>query len=174
MHLRKLLLPAAATIAAFAVLLPSWFAAAAAPYPAPAVTPQMKAGVKNAPGAEAIHALVERQVQAWEKHDFSIAADDWLPDGELTSPGGHAKVKDMQAVITDYFKSFRDLQVVVKSVFLSADGTKAAIEWDWDVTRRRDGVGGVTHDGIIVDLVGGKIKSWREYFDFSGSVDANP
>ena len=29
-------------------------------------------------------ALVNRQVQAWEKHDFAIAAADWLPNGHLT------------------------------------------------------------------------------------------
>ena len=35
-----------------------------------------------------IRELVDRQVQAWEKHDFGIAAPDWLPSGELISPGG--------------------------------------------------------------------------------------
>jgi|SRR5580704_1851171 hypothetical protein len=35
-----------------------------------------------------IRELVDRQVQAWEKHDFGIAAPDWLPNGELISPGG--------------------------------------------------------------------------------------
>jgi hypothetical protein len=33
---------------------------------------------------------------------------------------------------------------------------------------------GVTHDAIIVHLVGGKISSWSEYFDFGDSVDAKP
>ena len=47
-------------------------------------------------------------------------------------------------------------------------------EWDWDVTRRRDGARAVTHDSIIVDLVGIKIAAWREYFDFSISIDAKP
>ena len=35
-----------------------------------------------------VRALVNRQVQAWEKRDFAIAADDWLPNGESFSPGG--------------------------------------------------------------------------------------
>ena len=30
-----------------------------------------------------VRALVNRQVQAWEKHDFAIAAADWLPNGKL-------------------------------------------------------------------------------------------
>ena len=34
-------------------------------------------------------ALVNRQVLAWEKHDFAIAAADWLPNGHLFFPGGH-------------------------------------------------------------------------------------
>ena len=82
--------------------------------------------------------------------------------------------KDLQAGMTDYFKHFGDLRVTVKNVFLSPDGNKAAIEWDWDVTRLRDKVRAVTHDAIIVDLKGGKISSWREYFDFGDSVDAKP
>ena len=121
-----------------------------------------------------IRELVDRQVQAWEKHDFGIAAPDWLPSGEMISPGGHVAVEEMQTAMAGYFEQFRDLRVTVKNVFISTDGTKAAIEWDWDVTRRRDGARAVTHDAIIVDLVGGRIASWREYFDFGNSIDAKP
>ena len=121
-----------------------------------------------------IRELVDRQVQAWEKHDFGIAAPDWLPSGELISPGGHVPVEEMQTAMAGYFKQFRDLRITVKNVFISTDGAKAAIEWDWDVTRRRDGARAVTHDAIIVDLVGGRIASWREYFDFGNSIDAKP
>jgi ketosteroid isomerase-like protein len=121
-----------------------------------------------------IRELVDRQVQAWEKHDFGIAAPDWLPNGELISPGGHVPAEEMQTAMAGYFKHFSDLRVTVKNAFISTDGAKAAIEWDWDVTRRRDGARAVTHDAIIVDLVGGKIASWREYFDFSNSIDAKP
>ena len=129
---------------------------------------------KNDNGTAKIRALVNRQVQAWEKHDFGIAAGDWLSNGELISPGGHVAAKDMQTAIAGYFEHFTDLRVAVKDVFISADGNKAAIQWDWTVTRRRDGVRGVTHDAIIVHLVGGKIASWSEYFDFGDSVDAKP
>jgi ketosteroid isomerase-like protein len=121
-----------------------------------------------------IVALVNRQVQAWEKNNFAIAAADWLPTGELISPGGHVAAKDMQAAMTDYFTHFGNARITVKNVFLSPDGNKAAIEWDWEVTRLRDGARAVTHDAIIVDLKGGKISSWREYFDFGDSVDAKP
>jgi ketosteroid isomerase-like protein len=121
-----------------------------------------------------IIALVNRQVQAWEKNNFAIASVDWLPTGELVSPGGHVAAKDMQAAMTDYFTHFGDARITVKNVFLSPDGNKAAIEWDWEVTRLRDKARAVTHDAIIVDLEGGKISSWREYFDFGDSVDAKP
>ena len=121
-----------------------------------------------------IRELVDRQVQAWEKHDFGIAAPDWLPSGELISPGGHVPAEEMQTAMAGYFKQFRDLRITVKNVFISNDGAKAAIEWDWDVTRRRDGARAVTRDAIIVDLVGGRISSWREYFDFGNSIDAKP
>jgi ketosteroid isomerase-like protein len=121
-----------------------------------------------------LNAILARQAASWEKHDFAIGASDWLPDGVLTSPGGQVKVAQMQAVITDYAQHFRDLRVKVNHVFLSADGSEAAIEWDWEVTRVRDGKHGITHDAILVTFDGNKIKSWREYFDLGDSVDANP
>ncbi len=121
-----------------------------------------------------IRELVDRQAQAWEKNDFGIAASDWLPSGELISPGGRVPAEQIHAAMAGYFNQFRDLRITVKNVFISNDGAKAAIEWDWEVTRRRDGAQAVTHDAIIVDLVGGRIASWREYFDFGNSIDAKP
>jgi ketosteroid isomerase-like protein len=111
-----------------------------------------------------VRALVNRQVQAWEKRDFAIAADDWLPNGELLSPGGHVVKKDMQSAILRYFKNFTDLKVRINEMFLSEDGTRLAIQWDWTVTRKRDGKRATTHDAILVHLVRGKIATWNEYF----------
>ena len=109
-------------------------------------------------------ALVHRQVQAWEKHDFAIAADDWLPTGELFFPGGHVFKKDMQSAILDYFKNFTNLKIRINEMFLSEDRTRLAIQWDWTVTRKRDRKRATTHDAILVHLVGGKIATWSEYF----------
>jgi ketosteroid isomerase-like protein len=109
-------------------------------------------------------ALVNRQVQAWEKRDFAIAADDWLPNGELFFPGGHVAKKDMQIAIIGYFKNFTDLSVAINEMFLSKDGTRLAIQWDWTVTRKSDRKRTTTHDAILVHLVRGKIASWNEYF----------
>ena len=53
------------------------------------------------------------------------------------------------------------------------DGNKVAVEWTWEVSRRADGARSTTFDAIIVDLVDGKIKSWREYFDLSTSVEGS-
>jgi ketosteroid isomerase-like protein len=111
-----------------------------------------------------VRALVNRQVQAWEMRDFAIAADDWLPNGELFSPGAHVVKKDMQSAILDYFKNFTDLKVTVNEMFLSEDGTRLAIQWDWTVTRKRDRKRATTRDAILVHLVGGKIATWKEYF----------
>lgn len=129
---------------------------------------------QNAPGKAAFDALVQRQLQSWQKADFSIAAGDWAPDGELISPGGHLQKSQIQAAMTDYFRHFKDLNVTVKHVILSPDGKEAAIEWDWNVVRIRDGAKGNSHDCIFVELEGGKIKSWREYFNYGGSIEANP
>jgi len=111
-----------------------------------------------------VRALVKRQAQAWEKRDFAIAADDWLPDGELFSPGGRVVKKNMQSAMLDYFKNFTDLKVTVNEMFLSEDGTRLAIQWDWTVTRKRDRKRTTTHDAILVRLVRGKIATWNEYF----------
>ena len=111
-----------------------------------------------------VRALVNRQVEAWEKRDFAIAADDWLPNGELFSPGGHVLKQDMQSAIRGYFKNFTDLKVTVNEMFLSEDGTRLAIQWDWTVTRKKDQKRATTHDAILVHLVGGKIATWSEYF----------
>jgi len=111
-----------------------------------------------------VHALVNRQVQAWETRDFAIAADDWLPNGELFSPRAHVVKKDMQNAILDYFKNFTDLKVKINELFLSEDGTRLAIQWDWTVTRKRDRKRTTTHDAILVHLDGGKIATWTEYF----------
>jgi ketosteroid isomerase-like protein len=161
------------------LLLLSFFAYgnAEAALPPPKVTTNLASqsmGAADSTKTAEIVALVNRQVQAWEKNNFAIAVGDWLSTGELISPGGHVAAKDMQAAMTDYFTHFGDARVTVKNVFLSPDGNKAAIEWDWEVTRLRDGARAVTHDAIIVDLKGGKISSWREYFDFGNSVDAKP
>lgn len=119
-------------------------------------------------------ALVKRQALAWERNDFALAASDWLPDGELTSPAGRVPAAEIEQELTTFHQGFGDLQVTILKVFASPDNTSVAIEWDWEVTRRSDGVRGVTHDAIIVDLVDGKIASWREYFDLGGSVEATP
>jgi ketosteroid isomerase-like protein len=142
--------------------------------PGPAMGPKNAQSSIKGDRAFRMRQLVDRQVQAWEKQDFGIAAGDWLPTAELISPGGRAAVSGLPGAISGYFKQFRDLHVTVKNVFASADGTKLAIEWDWDVTRIRDGARQTTHDAIIVDLRGEKIASWREYFDFGDSVDAHP
>jgi ketosteroid isomerase-like protein len=112
-----------------------------------------------------IRALVNRQVQAWEKRDFAIAADDWLPNGELFSPGGHVFKKDMQrAIILTYFRNFTNLKVTGNEMFLSEDRTRLAIQWDWTVTRKKDRKRATTLDAILAHLVGGKIATWNEYF----------
>jgi ketosteroid isomerase-like protein len=118
--------------------------------------------------------LVERQARAWEKQDFTLGASDWLPTAVLMSPEGNTPAPQMPASMKDYFKDFSDLHVTIKNVFASPDGKKVAVEWDWAITRRKDGKRGISHDAIIVDLRGGKIASWREYYDPAASGEANP
>lgn len=127
---------------------------------------------------EDIEALVDRQARAWERNDFDLCAPDWLPDGELTSPGGVFPVPILRQAMREFHSAYTDLEVTVKNVFFAHDTqtnhTQVAIEWDWTVTRRSDGLRGTTPDAIIADLLHGKIKSWREYFDLSSSVEGTP
>jgi hypothetical protein len=111
-----------------------------------------------------VRALVNRQVQAWEKRDFAIAADDWLPSGKLFFPGGHVVKKHMQSAILDYFKNFTGLKITVNEMFISEGGTRLAIQWDWTVTRKKDRKRVTTHDAILVHFVGKKIATWSEFF----------
>ncbi|HVI07431.1 MAG TPA: hypothetical protein VND65_03955 [Candidatus Binatia bacterium] len=72
--------------------------------------------------------------------------------------------KETQSAIVNYFKNFTDLKVRVNEMFLSEDGTRLAIQWDWTVTRKADRKRATTHDAILVHLVRGKIAAWNEYF----------
>jgi len=120
-----------------------------------------------------IRALVERQARAWERNDFDLAEPDWRPDGVLTAPGARVPASALRQTMDDFHQDFTDLAVTIKNVFAAADGSQVAIEWDWTATRRADGARNTTEDAIIVDLVDGKIQSWREYFDLSTSVEAS-
>jgi ketosteroid isomerase-like protein len=122
----------------------------------------------------AVQQLVERQAHAWEKHDISLASPDWLPNAVLSSPEGNTPAPELGKAMSDYFKGYTDLHVTIKNIFVSPDGNKVAIEWDWAITRKRDGYKGVSHDAILVDLKGGKIASWREYYDPAASGEATP
>jgi ketosteroid isomerase-like protein len=117
-------------------------------------------------------ALVERQAKSWEENNFALAANDWLDDGVLVSPAGKWFAHELQGEMSKFHRDYKDLVVTIKNVFATQDGSRLAIEWDWTVTRRSDGKRGTTPDAIIAELVSGKIKSWREYFDLSSSVEA--
>jgi uncharacterized protein (TIGR02246 family) len=120
-----------------------------------------------------IHALVDRQARAWERNDFDLAAADWLPEGVLTSPGGEFPAPILRATMNAFHEAYSDLAVTITNVFASPDGSKVAIEWLWSVARKSDGARSTTPDAIVVDLVNGKILSWREYFDLSTSVEGS-
>jgi limonene-1,2-epoxide hydrolase len=121
-----------------------------------------------------LRALVERQAKSWEDNNFALAENDWLPDGVLVSPAGKWLAHELQNEIAKFHREYTDLVVTIKNVFATRDGSRLALEWDWTVTRKADGMRGTTPDAIIAELEDGKIKSWREYFDLSSSVEAKP
>ncbi|MER8830096.1 nuclear transport factor 2 family protein [Mesorhizobium sp. M0938] len=116
--------------------------------------------------------MLERQADAWKSGDFSAAAADWHPDGVLTAPGNRVPLHALARTIADFHRDYGDLSVTVTSAFASADGRRVALEWLWEVTRRRDGARSLTEDAILIDLDGGRrILSWREYFDTASAVE---
>ena len=132
---------------------------------------QTKQAPKDTDISEELSLLVERQARSWEESNFELAADDWHREGVLVSPAGEWKADELATEMEKFAKDYQDLTVTIKNIFATADGTKLAVEWDWTVTRRSDGLRGTTADSIIADLAGGKILSWREYFDLSSSVE---
>lgn len=131
--------------------------------------PALKA--KSSDVSDTLRALVARQARSWEENDFGLAADDWHIEGVLVSPGGSWRTDELEEEMAKFHRAYTDLKVTTKNIFATADGSKLAVEWDWTVTRRADGVRGTTPDAIVADLEDGKILSWREYFDLSGSVE---
>jgi SnoaL-like domain len=119
-----------------------------------------------------LRALVERQAKSWEDNNFALAENDWLPNGVLVSPAGKWLAHDLGEEMAKFHLEYKKLVVTIKNVFATGDGSRLAVEWDWTVTRKSDGQRGTTPDAIIAELVDGKIKSWREYFDLSSSVEA--
>ena len=111
-------------------------------------------------------ALIERQALSWIEGRFAPAAADWHPDGVLTAPGGaRVTVEAMQGAMDAFHRDFRDLAITVTSALAAPGGRLAALEWLWEATRRSDGLRTATPDAIVVELDGGRIRWWREYFD---------
>ena len=118
-------------------------------------------------------ALIQRQMSLWihNRDDFG-ALDDWAPDGVLTAPRGVRIPRDeVLGVINGWHELYTDLRIELTSWFASADHTRIALEWRWEVIRRADGAGSSTLDAIVIDLRERRIVRWAEYFDTYGSVE---
>lgn len=126
----------------------------------------------DAPLLESIRSLVERQAEAWRRNDFDLAVGDSLPHGVLTSPGGEFPASILRATMDEFHAGFADLEIAITEPLCVARWQQGRhrMAVERDVPPRS--VRGVTADAIIVDLVDGKILSWREYFDLAGSVEA--
>jgi hypothetical protein len=117
-------------------------------------------------------AMIERQANAWTVGDFSKAVDDWHPQGILSAPGNRILLSQLGRTVEKFFHDYGELRITITNVFASADGRRVALEWHWEVTRRRDGSRSLTEDAILIDLdEDGRILSWREYFDTANAVE---
>jgi len=124
--------------------------------------------------APEIVAMLQRQAQAWTIGDFSGAAADWHPEGVLTAPGNRVSFEALERTIKAFHRDYGDLVVTITTVFASAAGNRIALEWLWEVSRRKDGARSLTEDAILIDLdADGRIVSWREYFDTASAVEAH-
>jgi ketosteroid isomerase-like protein len=109
--------------------------------------------------------LIERQGRAWEVGDPDLALPDWDPNGQLTAPGACVPAAELAAEFRSFHDEHEDLRITATNVLVSGDGQRVALEWDWEVTERANGVRALTRDAILIDLFEGRIVSWREYFD---------
>jgi ketosteroid isomerase-like protein len=122
--------------------------------------------------APEVVAMLQRQAHAWTIGDFSDAARDWHPDGVLTAPGNRVPFAALAPTIAAFHRDYGDLVITITNVFASADGRRIALEWLWEVSRRKDGARSLTEDAILIDLdTAGRILSWREYFDTASGVE---
>lgn len=115
--------------------------------------------------------LIERHAKAFATGDWDAVRQYWHPDAELVSPTGTWPVTAMRAIMADLGRDYTDVEITVSQVFASADGSRLAVEWTYAATRRSDGARSSSPDAIIVEFVDGLIRSWREYFDLSTSVE---
>lgn len=115
--------------------------------------------------------LIERQGRAWMANDFALAAPDWSPDGVLTAPGVVVPYHGLEAAMQAFHDDYTDLRITITHAFAAPGARLACLEWLWATTRRDDGESSVTADAIVVELRGGLITAWREYFDTAGSVE---
>jgi ketosteroid isomerase-like protein len=116
--------------------------------------------------------LVERHARAFEANDWDAVRDLWHPDAELVSPSGRWPATAIPAIMVDLERTYRDVEITVTNAFGSADGRRIALEWTYASTRRSDGERSAVPDAIIIDLEDDRIRSWREYFDLSSSVES--
>ena len=122
--------------------------------------------------APEILSMLKRQAHAWTVGDFSDAVRDWNPKGVLTAPGNRVPFDALETTIEKFFRDYGDLTVTITNVFASGDGSRVALEWLWEVTRRSDGARSLTEDAILIDMdEAGRILSWREYFDTASAVE---
>ena len=119
---------------------------------------------------EALLGLVVRQARSWIDADMDVALADWHPDGVLIAPAGRFPLGAIPGAMAEFDERYTDLEIRITNVFANPAGDRVAIEWLWTVTRRADGARRATEDGILCDLVDGKILSWREYFDTASAV----
>jgi uncharacterized protein (TIGR02246 family) len=111
-----------------------------------------------------IHALVQRQAEAWQNGDGDAIVADFDETAVFISPGGtwrgHAAI---QQAVTTFWHTVD--AVIVQVTRIIADGDHGAVEWRWTEVRRADGQSYSADDAIIFTLKNGKIIYWREYFD---------
>jgi uncharacterized protein (TIGR02246 family) len=114
---------------------------------------------------QAIQALVERQVQAWENAEPSAIVQDFAPNAVFIAAGitfqGREAIKQ---AAEDYFQKFTATKVTIKRVII--DDYQGAVEWDWSDQNKKTGKQSQAEDAIIFELQDdGKISYWREYIE---------
>ncbi len=137
---------------------------------------EKKTGADKASFYVDIEQLVRDHAYAWETGDLELLKETIHEDIIFAYPGRRL---DYGALIEDfeyYRDNFSDTKVYINTII--QDGNNVAVEWQFAYTDNATGKRLSVSDGIIGEVMDGKIVLWKEYLDGRVSrmqqVDALP
>lgn len=133
-------------------------------------------------GYYSIEELVYDHAAAWETGDLELLKETIHDDIIFAYPGRRLNYDELIEDFIYYRENFSNTRVYITSIIIgdeyAIDGTEVAVEWQFAYTDNATGKRIAVSDGIIGEVLDGKIVLWKEYLDGRVSrmqqVDALP